>query len=130
MHHVADGRGQETLAGYYETWTPEELAQMEMVAMYMWGPYIAATLAALPEGNDKIAFDKFHVAMHLGAAVDRVRREESRTLRERGDETLKARSISGSITPSACPQNGPRDSTLSSARPSRPRAPGCSRNSP
>jgi transposase len=89
VHHVADGRGQEALAGYYEVWTPEELSQVEMVAMDMWGPYIAATLAALPEGDDKIAFDKFHVAMHLGAAVDRVRREENRTLRERGDETLK-----------------------------------------
>lgn len=89
VHHVADGRGQRALAGYYETWMPEELAQVEMVAMDMWGPYIAATLAALPQGDDKIAFDKFHVAMHLGSAVDRVRREENRTLRERGDETLK-----------------------------------------
>jgi transposase len=89
VHHVADGRGQEALAGYYETWTPEELAQVEMVAMDMWGPYIAATLSALPAADGKIAFDKFHVAMHLGAAVDRVRREENRALRERGDETLK-----------------------------------------
>jgi transposase len=89
VHHVADGRGQGALAGYYETWTPEELAKIDTVAMDMWGPYIAATLSALPEAEGKIAFDKFHVAMHLGAAVDRVRREENRTLREQGDETLK-----------------------------------------
>lgn len=54
----------------------------------MWGPYIAATLAAVPAAAEKIAFDKFHVAMHLGEAVDRVRREENRVLRERGDDTL------------------------------------------
>lgn len=36
-----------------------------------------------------MAFDKFHVAMHLGSAVDRVRREENRALQEQGDETLK-----------------------------------------
>ena len=89
VHHVADGHGQEALASYYESWTSEELAQIEMVAMDMGGPYIAATLSALPGGQDKIAFDKFHVAMHLGAAVDRVRREENRALREQGDDTLK-----------------------------------------
>lgn len=89
VQHVADGRGKEALATYYKSFTEEELAQIETVAMDMWGPYIAATLAALPEAESKIAFDKFHVAMHLGRAVDRVRREENRRLREHGDETLK-----------------------------------------
>jgi len=89
VQHVADGRGKEALAAYFETFAEEELAQVETVAMDMWGPYIAATLAALPDAESKIAFDKFHVAMHLGNAVDRVRREESQVLQERGDETLK-----------------------------------------
>ena len=89
VHHVADGHGQEALTSYYETWTEEELAQIEVVAMDMWGPYVAATVASLPGGESKIAFDKFHVAMHLGAAVNQVRREENRALLERGDETLK-----------------------------------------
>jgi transposase len=89
VQHVADGRGKEALAVYYESFTEEQLGQIQTVAMDMWGPYIAATLAAVPEGQRKIAFDKFHVAMHLGTAVDRVRREESRTLQEQGDETLK-----------------------------------------
>lgn len=88
VQHVADGRGKEALAAYYASFTEEELAGIQTVAMDMWGPYIAATLAALPDGEKKIAFDKFHVAMHLGSAVDRVRREESRALREQGDDTL------------------------------------------
>ena len=88
VQHVADGRGKEALAAYYDSFTSDELAGIQTVAMDMWGPYIAATLAALPDAQSKIAFDKFHVAMHLGGAVDRVRREESRALRERGDETL------------------------------------------
>jgi transposase len=57
--------------------------------MDMWKPYIAATMAALSEASSKIAFDKFHVAMHLGDAVDRVRRAENRALRADGDDTLK-----------------------------------------
>ena len=89
VHHVADGRGKEALAAYYDSFSPTELARIESVAMDMWGPYIAATVAALPDAGAKIAFDKFHVAMHLGKAVDRVRREENRTLSATGDETLK-----------------------------------------
>ena len=89
VQHVADGHGKKALNAYYETFSDEELAHIEAVAMDMWGPYIAATMAALPAADEKIAFDKFHVAMHLGAAVDRVRREENRSLRELGDDTLK-----------------------------------------
>lgn len=88
VQHVADGRGKEALRAYYDRFTEDELARVQTVAMDMWGPYIASTLAAVPNAESKIAFDKFHVAMHLGGAVDRVRREESRALRERGDETL------------------------------------------
>lgn len=89
VQHVADGRGKEALASYFRSFDTSELTTIQAVAMDMWGPYIAATLAALPEAESKIAFDKFHVAMHLGSAVDRVRREENQLLRERGDDTLK-----------------------------------------
>ena len=33
-------------------------------------------------------FDKFHIAKHLGDAVDRVRRQENRELRAQGDDRL------------------------------------------
>jgi transposase len=88
VHHVADGKGKEALAAYYQGFNRSELAGVETVAMDMSGAFIAATREAVPEPDRKIAFDKFHVAMHLGQAVDRVRREENRALRERGDETL------------------------------------------
>lgn len=89
VQHVADGRGKEALGAYYTSFSPEELAALEVIAMDMWGPYIRATLAAAPDAAGKIAFDKFHVAMHLGEAVDTVRRQENRALLERGDATLK-----------------------------------------
>lgn len=88
VHHVADGRGKASLAGYYDGFSEADLAGMETVAMDMSGAFIAATREAVPEADDKIAFDKFHVAMHLGQAVDRVRREENRALRQQGDDTL------------------------------------------
>jgi transposase len=88
VHHVADGHGKASLATYYEAFSEAELAGIETVAMDMSGAFQAATREAVPEADSKIAFDKFHVAMHLGKAVDQVRREENRALRSRGDETL------------------------------------------
>ena len=89
VQHVADGRGKGALTAYYESFSKEELAQIQIVAMDMWGAYIAATSDALPDAESKIAFDKFHVAMHLGTAVDSVRREENSALHDRGDDSLK-----------------------------------------
>ncbi|MEZ4449557.1 MAG: transposase [Nannocystaceae bacterium] len=43
----------------------------------------------MPGGDRKIAFDKYHVAAHLGGAVDKVRCDEHRVLRADGDERLK-----------------------------------------
>ena len=37
-----------------------------------------------------MVFDKFHVAKHLGEAVDKVRRKEHKELREEGDDTAQA----------------------------------------
>jgi transposase len=88
VHHVADGRGKASLGAYYEGLSEAELAGVETIAMDMSGAFIAATREAVPDAMRKIAFDKFHVAMHLGRAVDRVRREEHRALRQQGDETL------------------------------------------
>ena len=42
----------------------------------------------LPEGQQKIVYDKFHIAKHLGEAVDKVRRRENQTLRAAGDDRL------------------------------------------
>src|SRR5688572_21230111 len=87
--HVAEERTTESLNSYYATLKPEQTELIESVAMDMWPAYINATLAAVPGARAKIAFDKFHVAKHLGEAVDRVRRREHRALLQIGDETLK-----------------------------------------
>jgi len=86
--HVADDRRQKTLEDWYRSRPPEHLAAVELVSMDMWGPYISATTNAVPDGAAKIAFDKFHVAGHLGDALDKVRSAEHRELVERGDKRL------------------------------------------
>ena len=84
------GRGEHVGGGssYYESLSEAERSRIETVAMDMWAAYISATVSGLPDGDRKLAFDKFHVAAHLGGAVDEVRREEHRMLQGRGDERL------------------------------------------
>lgn len=89
VEYVADGRGEEALAGFYRQFSAEEREAVRVVAMDMHAPYISATKAYVPKADTKIAFDKFHVAKHLGEAIDRVRREEHAALQRVGDHRLK-----------------------------------------
>jgi len=47
------------------------------------------------EGQRKIVYDKFHIAKHLGEAVDKVRRKENRTLRAAVDDRLTEHATTG-----------------------------------
>ncbi|MEO6026720.1 MAG: ISL3 family transposase [Candidatus Binatia bacterium] len=85
---VIDERKQESLDGFWRGLSAGQKDGIEAVAMDMWGPYIQSTLAHLPAAESKIVFDKFHVAQHLGDAVDRVRRSEHRRLLGEGFSPL------------------------------------------
>jgi transposase len=87
--HVADGRSRDAVEEYLNSFGEQERAAVETVAMDMWQAYIRAVEETIPGAEKKICFDKFHMAQHLGAAVDKVRREEHRRLKGEGDETLK-----------------------------------------
>ena len=86
--YVAEDRKQSSLDGFWGTLTPEQIASIAAVAMDMWEPYIASVREHVPGAEDKIVFDKFHVAQHLGDAVDKVRRRENKILRAAGDDRL------------------------------------------
>jgi len=86
--YVAEERKQSSLDGFWERLTAEQINGIEAVAMDMWDPYVASTRAHLPEADGKIVFDKFHIAKHLGDAVDRVRRKENKILKAAGDDRL------------------------------------------
>jgi transposase len=89
VEYVVDGRGREALDGFFEELGPARCEALISIAMDMWSPYIESTRSYVPEADGKIVFDKFHIAGHLGEAVDKVRRSENRELVEAGDERLK-----------------------------------------
>ena len=86
--YVAEDRKRKSLDGFWSTLTEEQLDSIEGVAMDMWEPYVNSTKEHLPEADEKIVFDKFHVAKHLGEGVDKVRRQENKQLRKVGDDRL------------------------------------------
>jgi transposase len=86
--YVTEDRKQSSLDGFWETLTAEQISGIRAVAMDMWDPYITSVREHVPEADRKIVFDKFHIAKHLGDAVDRVRRKENKTLKAAGDDRL------------------------------------------
>ncbi len=64
--YVAE-RSRAALDGYFEAVGEAGCGRIQMVAMDMWPAYIRSVRE---HTEALIAFDRFHVAQHLGAAVD------------------------------------------------------------
>ena len=88
VEYVADERKQASLDGYFEAFSKEELAGIRAVAMDMWEPYANSVRAHLPDPEEKIVFDRYHVMTHMGGAVDTVRKSEHRALQASGSSLL------------------------------------------
>jgi len=88
VEYIAEDRKKTSLDAYYQSLTPRQLAGIEAVAMDMWEPFIASTTAHVPQGKDKIVFDRYHIMAHMLKAVDLVRKQEHRRLLEDDDDTL------------------------------------------
>jgi transposase len=87
--YVGEDRKEESLSAYYQGLDQEDLAGIGAVAMDMWKPYFNATTAHVPGAEDKIVFDRFHIAQHMGKALDKVRRNEHKEMQANGDTLLK-----------------------------------------
>lgn len=88
VQFIADERRQASLDGYFDRFTSEQLAQIQAVAMDMWEPFANSVRAHLPDAEDKIVFDRYHLMGYLTKAVDTVRKQENRALAAAGDKSL------------------------------------------
>jgi transposase len=84
---VVVGRDEAAVTKLWELLPAPIRGRVRAAAMDFGAAYAAATRAAAPQAA--IVYDKFHVSQLLGEAVDRVRRQEHKSLLEQGDETLK-----------------------------------------
>ena len=87
--YVAEDREQKSLDGFWTTLTIDQRNSIQAVAVDMWDAYLNSLRTHLPDADSKIVFDKFHIAQHLGEAVDEVRRKENKNLYRTGNKQLK-----------------------------------------
>lgn len=85
---VLDDRKRDSVEEFYFATPLEHLKSIESVSMDMWPNFIEATQLHVPDAENKIAFDRFHVAKHIGDAVNKVRVDENAELRAAGDKRL------------------------------------------
>lgn len=87
--YVGEGREAESLAGYYRALSPQQRNSIRAVALDMSAAYVKATSENLPEGEDKIVFDRFHIIKMANEAMDRVRQQECAILNRQSNPILK-----------------------------------------
>jgi transposase len=64
VEFVAEERRTDSLAAYYQALTETQREGLQAVAMDMWEPYIIATREGLPDGEERIVYDKVCAAAH------------------------------------------------------------------
>lgn len=120
--HVSDDRKAESLDGFWALLTPEQLREIEAVAMDMCAAYVRSVRDHLGDADSKICFDRFHVARLLNDAVNEVRKRENRELSEAGYYAPKGTKYVWAQNPENMPRERRvmfdllRDSTLKAAK--------------
>lgn len=83
---VVEGRTKESTRTLIKTALSDaQLQGVRAVAMDMWRPFMDVWAEA---SDAPIVHDRFHVSKYLGEAVNAVRKQENRTLREEGSDLL------------------------------------------
>lgn len=88
VQEVTEHHTRESVAYYYRHLSQEQLEGIEAIAMDMHQTYIIATAEHVPDGMNKIVFDRFHVMRQANEALERVRTMEHRQLHGQGENIL------------------------------------------
>ena len=88
VEEVTEGNSCRSLQSYFDGLNPAQRDGIEAVAMDMAGGYINAVSGCLENGFEKIVFDRFHIMKLMNEALDKVRKEEHKVLRQEGQSIL------------------------------------------
>ena len=84
--YIAKERTEQSLRGFFERLGEAGSKCLRYVCTDMWQPYL--NVIAERAGQAKNILDRFHIMKKFGEAIDQVRREEARQMKEQGDEPL------------------------------------------
>jgi transposase len=79
---VGKDRTIKTLLRFFRSFGKERSEQLLFICSDMWKPYLR--VIAKKAGQAIHVLDRFHIAMHLNKAIDKVRAEETRELKAKG----------------------------------------------
>ena len=105
--YVAQERTAASLDGFWPTLSAEQRDSIRAVCVDMWDPFVNSIRSNVPTAE--VVYDKFHIAKHLGEAVDLVRRAENRALRSAGDGRLIGTKYDWLKNPASFTSSGWRD---------------------
>jgi len=88
VEYIGEERKEDSLGAYFQAFPLEQRQAIEAISLDMWPAYINACQAHVPQAEQKMVFDRFHIMRHVLEAVDKVRKHEHRALLEDGDTTL------------------------------------------
>jgi transposase len=88
VEYIGEERREASLAAYFEAFAQTSREQIEAISLDMWPAYINACRASVPQADDKMVFDRFHIMRHVLEAVDKVTKREHKALMSQGDSTL------------------------------------------
>jgi transposase len=84
---IGRDRTEETFQKFFDWLGKERSALIEFICSDMWKPYINIIRANAI--NALHILDRFHIMTHFSKAIDEIRADEHRSLKDRGLETLK-----------------------------------------
>ncbi len=88
VEYIGEGRKETSLSAYFEAFPKEGRERIEAISLDMWPAYINACKDKIPGADGKMVFDRFHIMRHVVDAVDKVRKQEHKSLLKIGDDTL------------------------------------------
>lgn len=83
---ASEDRTENSIRDFFKWLGEEKSALIEFICSDMWKPYLNV-IAEMAKGALNI-LDRFHIASHMGKAVDEVRAKETRGLKQTGDEVV------------------------------------------
>ena len=79
VEYIGEERREASLAAYFEAFPEQSRQQIEAISLDMWPAYINACQARVPQAEQKMVFDRFHIMRHVLEAVDKVRKREHKS---------------------------------------------------
>ena len=88
IHYVGDGKGTDALDEFWESLSQQELEKIEAACVDMGRPFLKSLKSNLPDWEQKVVHDPFHLVQHMNNAVNETRKQEHAALMKQRDERL------------------------------------------